>query len=95
MTEMSGPRRSRQTQRTMNNCRFVLAHGVEPPDNADAQGNKVEQHVMGVIYCERPAPIKYEGLYYCAEHFDEIHRAANCFMMNGFWHYFSCAEVCA
>lgn len=76
----------------MNACQFLLSFRRHPEDNADALGNKVEQILLDLDFCGRPASIRHEGLWYCAEHYDEVQRAANCLAIEGKWHYFSCAR---
>jgi hypothetical protein len=45
----------------MNRCQFIIgAHGD------DKHGNPI------VDFCEAPAPIKRNGRWYCAEHYDEV-----------------------
>ena len=79
----------------MNSCEFVLSFEKVPLNNADKFGNKIEQHIEDIVYCGRPASIKYDGLRYCADHFDEIQRAANGIVINGIWHYWSFVKICA
>jgi len=70
----------------MNNCQFLLDFCLT---EADKFGNK---QVVDIVECGRPASIKLEGFWYCADHFDEIQRAANCIGTNDKWRYFTCRD---
>jgi hypothetical protein len=73
----------------MNNCQFIISFALDPPDNMDEFGDKVGQKVTDIVFCDRPASIKHDGLWYCAPHYDELCWAANGIVISGLWHYFS------
>lgn len=43
-----------------HNCVFILGFHMEPGEDGDP------------IFCDEPAGMQIDGLWYCAEHFDEV-----------------------
>jgi hypothetical protein len=44
----------------MHNCEYIVSWNTEPDGDGDP------------IYCDRPAPIKFNDAWFCAEHYDEV-----------------------
>jgi len=42
----------------MEYCQFIIDFHMEPGEDGDP------------IFCDKPAPIKYDGAWFCAEHYD-------------------------
>jgi hypothetical protein len=44
----------------MNFCQYIVDFHMEPGEDGDP------------IFCDKPAPIKWDGCWFCADHYDEV-----------------------